>query len=234
MTPKSGPASKGSPAPKGAGPKGGPAPKGSPTRKTGPAPKGTTRRTWKTKALVLGAAAVVLLGAGTWFGSSLPDPTASDAYVQLAQDKAGVDEALNNSRSAYRQLDGQFAALQSQIKGREDAVAERESAVSAAEKKVGEDQAAVKKREDAVSGAEKEKAKNTIGEGTWAVGRDIAPGTYVSTSAVDSDCYWAILAGGSNGSDIIENDIPGGGRPSVTLSAGQDFKTSRCGTWTKQ
>ncbi len=200
----------------------------------GPVAKGATRRTWKLKTLAVGAAAVVLLGAGTWFGSTLPDPTASDAYVQLAQGKAGVDEALSNSRAAYRKLDGEYATLQSQIKGREDAVSERESAVGAAEKKVGEAEAAVKKREDAVTGAEKAKAKNTIAEGTWAVGRDIAPGTYVSAAAVSSDCYWAILAGGSNGSDIIENDIPGGGRPSVTLSAGQDFKTSSCGSWTKQ
>ena len=208
--------------------------KGGPAAKGGTPAKGATRRTWKRKALAGGAAAVVLLGAGTWFGTTLPDPTASDAYVQLAQGKAGVDEALSNSRAAYRKLDGEYATLQSQVKGREDAVSERESAVGAAEKKVAEAEAAVKKREDAVTGAEKAKAKNTIGEGTWAVGRDIAPGTYVSAAAVSSDCYWAILAGGSNGSDIIENDIPGGGRPSVTLSAGQDFKTSSCGTWTKQ
>jgi hypothetical protein len=208
--------------------------KGGPAAKGGTPAKGATRRTWKLKALAGGAAAVVLLGAGTWFGTTLPDPTASDAYVQLAQGKAGVDEALSNSRAAYRKLDGEYATLQRQIKGREDAVSERESAVGAAEKKVAEAEAAVKKREDAVTGAEKAKAINTIGEGSWAVGRDIAPGTYVSAAAVSSDCYWAILAGGSNGSDIIENDIPGGGRPSVTLSAGQDFKTSRCGTWTKQ
>ncbi|RAN76135.1 hypothetical protein B5P43_24375 [Bacillus sp. SRB_336] len=205
-----------------------------PPAKGGPAKKGATRRPWKLKALAGGAAAVVLLGAGTWFGSTLPDPTASDAYVQLAQGKAGVDEALSNSRAAYRKLDGEYATQQSQIKGREDAVSERESAVGAAEKKVGEAEAGVKKREDAVTGAEAKKAKNSVGDGTWTVGRSIDPGTYVTTADVSSTCYWGIYASGSNGSDIIENDLPGGGRPSVTISAGQDFKTSQCGTWTKQ
>jgi len=39
---------------------------------------------------------------------------------------------------------------------------------------------------------------------------------------------------GTNGSKIIENDIPGGGRPVVTLSPGQDFNSTRCGKWEKQ
>ena len=106
--------------------------------------------------------------------------------------------------------------------------------MGAAEKKLGEAEAAVKKREAAVSGAEAKKAQNTVGDGTWTVGRNIDPGTYVATADVGSTCYWGIYASGSNGADIIQNDLPGGGRPSVTLSAGQDFKTSRCGSWTKQ
>jgi hypothetical protein len=74
----------------------------------------------------------------------------------------------------------------------------------------------------------------TVSDGTWTVGSDIAAGTYRATADVGSSCYWGIYETGSNGSNIIENDIPGGGRPSVALSAGQDFKSSRCGTWTKQ
>ncbi|MEV8145527.1 hypothetical protein [Specibacter sp. NPDC078709] len=63
---------------------------------------------------------------------------------------------------------------------------------------------------------------------------DIESGSYKSNSSVGSSCYWAILASGTNGDDIINNDIPGGGLPAVTLAAGQDFKSSRCGSWTKQ
>jgi hypothetical protein len=88
-------------------------------------------------------------------------------------------------------------------------------------------------REDAISGAEAEAAANTVGDGIWTVGVDIEPGTYRATD-VSADCYWAILVTGTNGSDIVENDIPGGGNPSVTLSEGHDFETNRCGEWTKQ
>jgi hypothetical protein len=205
-----------------------------PPAKTGPAAKGATRRPWKLKVLAGGAAAVVLLGAGTWFGSTLPDPTASDADVQLSQAKAGVDSEYQQLEEKYDALDGQFSTLQSGIDDREAKAAAREEAVGAAEKKVGEADAAVQKREAAVSGAEAKKAQNTVGDGTWTVGRNIDPGTYVATADVGSTCYWGIYASGSNGADIIQNDLPGGGRPSVTLSAGQDFKTSRCGSWTKQ
>lgn len=73
-----------------------------------------------------------------------------------------------------------------------------------------------------------------MSDGTWTVGKDIAAGTYRATADVGSSCYWGIYETGSNGGNIIENDLPGGGRPSVALSAGQDFKSSRCGTWTRQ
>ncbi|GAA1026624.1 hypothetical protein GCM10009557_04990 [Virgisporangium ochraceum] len=71
----------------------------------------------------------------------------------------------------------------------------------------------------------------TIEEGTYSVGVDIQPGTYRAIGA-GSDCYWSITKSGSNGSDIIENHI-GGGNLTVTLKAGQDFTSQRCGTWSK-
>lgn len=69
-----------------------------------------------------------------------------------------------------------------------------------------------------------------IEEGIWEVGTDIKPGTYRTIDPV-SDCYWAIYRTGTNGGDIIANDTPSGGRPSVTLRKGQDFKTQNCGSW---
>ena len=33
---------------------------------------------------------------------------------------------------------------------------------------------------------------------------------------------------------LCKNDIPGGGRPTVTLVEGQDFNTTRCGARQKQ
>ncbi len=196
--------------------------------------KGGAQRKWKLKTLTVAAAAVVLLGAGTWFGSTLPDPTASDAYMRLSQSKAGVEAGFQKLQRDYNTLDADHSTLLAGIKGREDKVGVRESSAAVAETKVGEAQAAVKKREDAVTGAEAQKAKNTFSDGTWTVGRNIDPGTYLTTTDVGSSCYWGIYTSGSNGSDIIDNDLPGGGRPSVTLSAGQDFKSARCGSWTKQ
>jgi hypothetical protein len=71
-----------------------------------------------------------------------------------------------------------------------------------------------------------------IFDGIWTVGVDIPAGRYRVTANVSSDCYWAIYKTGDN-SDIIDNDLPGGGRPQVTLKVGQDFKTQDCGTWQK-
>ncbi len=73
----------------------------------------------------------------------------------------------------------------------------------------------------------------TVEDGTWTVGTDLPAGKYRTTANVDPSCYWAILKSGTNGDQIIANDIPGGGRPTVTLKAGEDFKTQDCGTWLK-
>lgn len=88
-------------------------------------------------------------------------------------------------------------------------------------------------REEAVTGAEAEQAANTVGDGIWTVGVDIEPGTYRATDVSD-DCYWAVLVSGTNGSDIVDNGIPGGGNPTVTVREGQDFESSGCGDWTRQ
>ncbi|MBP2412273.1 hypothetical protein JOF48_001072 [Arthrobacter stackebrandtii] len=229
--------------PKGsAAPKESPGPKGSAAKKSGAAPKSApakkpaagSKRRWKSKVLAGGLAAVALFGGGTFLGTTLPDPATSDAYVQLASEKSSVEQDLENSRVSFRKLDEKYADLQGTLKARDDDATARESAVAGAEKKVAEAEAAVKKREEAVAGAEAVKAKNTFGDGTRTVGRDIEPGSYIPTADVGSSCYWAILTTGTNGSDIVDNDLPGGGRPSVTLSEGQDFKSSRCGSWTKQ
>lgn len=73
--------------------------------------------------------------------------------------------------------------------------------------------------------------RTTIEEGTYSVGVDIQPGTYRTVGA-GSDCYWSITKSGSNGSDIVDNHI-GAGNLTVTLKAGQDFTSQRCGTWSR-
>jgi hypothetical protein len=196
-------------------------------------PAQVTRRGRK-KAILLVSAAVVLFASGVACGTVLPDPKASEAYLSLADEKSTVEIERDTALSSYATLKGKYGTLERGMASRESKVAAREAEVGKADAAVKSAEAAVRVREEAVTGAEKTKAANTIGDGTWTVGTDIEPGTYRASADVGSSCYWGIYATGSNGSNIIDNDLPGGGRPSVALSAGQDFKSSRCGKWEKQ
>ena len=74
----------------------------------------------------------------------------------------------------------------------------------------------------------------TIEDGVWTIGVDFPAGSYRTTANVGSRCYWQISkTGGDSLMDIIDNDLPGGGRPQVTLKKGQTFKTDNCGKWRK-
>ncbi|QSZ55641.1 hypothetical protein [Paenarthrobacter ureafaciens] len=194
----------------------------------------SSRRASRGKQVLGALVAGALLAGGTAFGTTLPDPTSSEAYRSVADAKAGAESERDTLWSDYDSLQSDYKALQGGIADKEAKVQARETEVGKAEAAVKSAEAAVKKREEAVTAAEKQKAANTMSDGTWTVGRDIAAGMYRATADVGSSCYWGIYETGSNGSNIIENDLPGGGRPSVTLSAGQDFKSSRCGTWTRQ
>lgn len=171
--------------------------------------------------------ACLLLASGIGIGLTLPDPTKSQEYVAVASEKQGLQSDLNKLQVRYNTLEAGIKGREAKVQAREDAVAKADASVKTAD-------AAVKKREEAVTSVEKTKAANTIKEGTWTVGVDLEPGTYRTNSDVTSGCYWGIYRTGSNGSDIVDNDIVTGGRPSVTLSVGQDFKSSRCGAWSKQ
>ena len=179
------------------------------------------------KAVAVALAVVLLFGGGFLTAAMTADPAASEEYAALEAtgQKAATDR--DSFRGQLEELQGEVAAIRSAAVEQDDALLLREAAV----KKIEEE---LKKRESAVTVVEKKKEANTITDGTWVVGVDIEAGSYKANSSVGSSCYWAILASGTNGDDIINNDIPGGGLPSVTLAAGQDFKSSRCGSWTKQ
>ncbi|OMH36876.1 hypothetical protein [Tersicoccus sp. Bi-70] len=199
-----------------------------------------SRAVWiGTGGVLLGLTAGLIGGAG--IGVAGADPTTTEQYQGLARDKQGVEAERDQARterdqvrSDYETVNNDYLFLKNGIEGREDDVTKREAAVTQAEGKVKTDAAAVKKREDAVTKTEQTKAANTVSDGAWTVGTDIEPGTYRATAAVDSTCYWEITATGSNGENILQNDLPGGGRPSVALAVGQDFQTQRCGSWEKQ
>ncbi|WP_018773320.1 hypothetical protein [Arthrobacter sp. 131MFCol6.1] len=187
----------------------------------------------KRKVLLMVGVLALLVGA-VGIGTTLPDPKSSDAYKALAGEKATVESDRDSAKASYESMKAKYDTLQNGMAAREAKVTAKEGEVGKADAAVKTAEAAVKAREDAVTGAEKTKAANTIGDGTWTVGTDIEPGTYRAAADVGSSCYWGIYATGSNGSNIIDNDLPGGGRPSVAISAGQDFKSSRCGKWEKQ
>lgn len=72
-----------------------------------------------------------------------------------------------------------------------------------------------------------------IGDGTFQVGADIAPGTYRAANP-DGFCYWARLSGtGGTLREIIANDNTTG--PAVVTIAATDaaFESTGCGGWTK-
>lgn len=202
---------------------------------------GGRRGNSRVRPILGGLAALALVGGGMAIGSTLPDQTASDAYRQLNAQKSSVQSERDDLKADYGSLTkkydavtGEYESLRDGIEAREEKVAAREADADKASADATAAEAAVKKREEAVTVAEQTKAANTIGDGTWTVGADIEAGTYRSTANVGSSCYWGIYQSGTNGADIIENDIPGGGRPVVALSPGQDFNSTRCGSWEKQ
>ena len=69
-----------------------------------------------------------------------------------------------------------------------------------------------------------------IGDGTWRVGVDIAPGTYL-TAGTDG-CYWQRSSGLSGKLDeILANDNPQGQAVVTILPSDVGFTSQQCGTW---
>lgn len=72
------------------------------------------------------------------------------------------------------------------------------------------------------------------GDGTYEVGVDVQPGTYVSTTPGSGNCYWARLTGKDGIGGITENGNSAG-QVVVTIKAGDKFFESRgCSDWTKR
>ncbi|RAX48243.1 hypothetical protein DQ353_16285 [Arthrobacter sp. AQ5-05] len=168
-----------------------------------------------------------LLAGGVFAGLAVADPTTSDEYAPAVSHAQVAGADRDKYRGALEELTTTHDTLLSDLEERESAVGEKETEVEEAA-------AAVETREKAVGTAETEAAANTVSDGTWTVGEDIKPGTYRAKETVGSRCYWGVYRSGTNGSDIIDNDIPGGGKPTVNLARGQDFKSSNCGSWQKK
>lgn len=119
------------------------------------------------------------------------------------------------------------------LEQREQALDERAGELDDRKAELDERAAGLDEREAAITETEEQVAANTVTDGVWTVGVDIEPGTYRATD-VSADCYWAVLVSGTNGAEIVNNGIPGGGSPTVTVEEGHDFESQRCGEWVRQ
>ncbi|WP_402464165.1 hypothetical protein [Isoptericola aurantiacus] len=178
----------------------------------------------------------VLLVAALGYGISAGVANArwADRADELESDRADLTAALAEAEDGEataveraEEAEAANAELTEAAEERQSELDERTAALDRREQDVSD-------REDAVAKTEKRIAANRISDGTWTVGDDVEPGTYRITEAVTGDCYWAVYRSGTNKDDIVANDIVSGGFPTVTLRDGQDFESSRCGTWDKQ
>jgi hypothetical protein len=78
-------------------------------------------------------------------------------------------------------------------------------------------------------------ATGIAGDDIVQIGVDVPAGTYRAAERLSAGslCYWAKTRD-AEGDDIIDNDIPAGGRPQVTLQKGQWFTTRGCPAWEKR
>jgi len=73
-------------------------------------------------------------------------------------------------------------------------------------------------------------------DGTYLVGKDIAPGQYRSAGGSDgrSDCYWQRLSGlGGRNDDIIASELAEGQQIVEILPADVAFQSKHCQPWEK-
>lgn len=192
----------------------------------GPRGQGTARR-WRLPVAALVAGLVVGSAAGAVAGLALDDPRESDDYRALQAQVQSLEAQVEDQEGRLSRTGSRLSeALQSASD------AENELATRTAE--LDEREAAVAAREAAITVAETAVAATSIDEGIWTVGVDVEPGTYRTAEPLSGYCYWAIYRSGTSGGDIVQNDGPEGGFPTVTLSEGQDFENDGCGTFVKQ
>ncbi|MBK8460148.1 MAG: hypothetical protein IPL43_08140 [Micropruina sp.] len=70
------------------------------------------------------------------------------------------------------------------------------------------------------------------GDGTFQVGVDIKPGTYVSAKPDSGNCYWARLSGSGTLDDIIANNNSSGQSVVTIKPTDKFFEASGCSDWT--
>lgn len=185
--------------------------------------------------LILSSTLVVgALVGGVFWGTNIVDPETSEEYLALADSHSTVSAEVGKIQSDFDELEAGIAGREKDVEERGAALDEQAANLDTRDHELQDAEGKVAAREKAVGKIEADQLENSVKNGVWTVGSDIKAGTYRTKEAVGSDCYWAVLQTGTNGRDIIDNGIPGGGRPTVTVKKGQDFESKRCGTWVKQ
>jgi hypothetical protein len=72
------------------------------------------------------------------------------------------------------------------------------------------------------------------GEGTYEVGVDVQPGTYISAPTSDNNCYWARMKAGDGQDNIIANNNTTGSAVVVIRASDKFFTSSGCSDWTQR
>lgn len=162
----------------------------------------------------------------------------SAAVKQVAKSMAADKKDYSKLIKDYNNLVDEYNGIADEYNDAKDAIAEADN-VKSGIKDLNAQHDDLQKKVDAkkaelqsLTGQVDQAKKNSISDGVWQVGKDIDAGTYRATSEVGSHCYWSVTVSGSD--DIVQNDIPGGGYPQVTVSDGQQLKLQDCGTFAKQ
>ena len=162
----------------------------------------------------------------------------SAAVKQVAKSMAADKKDYSKLIKDYNNLVDEYNGIADEYNDAKDAIAEADN-VKSGIKDLNAQHDDLQKKVDAkkaelqsLTGQVDQVKKNSISDGVWQVGKDIDAGTYRATSEVGSHCYWSVTVSGSD--DIVQNDIPGGGYPQVSVSDGQQLKLQNCGTFAKQ
>lgn len=167
--------------------------------------------------------------------------TGTAAYVTGIHSSAVKEaaETIKADNADYSKIIDKYNEIADKYDAAEDAIAEADTLKSGI-KDLNSQHDELQKKVDAkkaelqsLTGQVDQAKRNSVSDGVWQVGRDIDAGTYRAITEVGSRCYWSISVSGDS-DNILQNDIPGGGYPQVTVSDGQQLKIQDCGTFAKQ
>lgn len=165
------------------------------------------RRTWLT-ATVVGLLAF-FLGMGIGGSGNTPEP-------------AVIDDATATSGATVEELDRREADLES-----------REGDLRTKEEELTQREQELEGRENDLE-ASPAPGTGSIENGVFEVGTDVEPGTYSTEGPDDPDlpCRYRVSSD-EDGLDIISSEVSDG-PGTVTLEAGQYFRSEYCQTWTPE